>query len=64
MSKLAIFGTSGFSKEVLDIAIDQYYKEIVFLTHDENIKGEVLGLGYEIRAAVRSRSSTLEFIRP
>ncbi len=43
MSKLAIFGTSGFSKEVLDIAIDQYYKEIVFLTHDENIKGEVLG---------------------
>lgn len=43
MKKLAIFGTSGFSKEVLDIAMDQNYKEIVFLTHDENIKGEVLG---------------------
>lgn len=43
MSKLAIFGTSGFSKEVLDIAIDQGYKEFVFLTHDESITGNVLG---------------------
>ena len=43
MGKLAIFGTSGFSKEVLDIAMDQNYKEIVFLTHDENVKGNVLG---------------------
>ncbi|MRT37993.1 sugar O-acyltransferase [Acinetobacter sp. RIT698] len=43
MNKLAIFGTSGFSKEVLDIALDQDYKEIVFLTHDENVTGDVLG---------------------
>ena len=43
MSKLAIFGTSGFSKEVLDIAIDQGYDEFVFLTHEENISGNVLG---------------------
>lgn len=43
MGKLAIFGTSGFSKEVLDIAIDQGYDEFVFLTHEENISGNVLG---------------------
>ncbi|MFX8569734.1 sugar O-acyltransferase, partial [Acinetobacter baumannii] len=34
MAKLAIFGTSGFSKEVLDIAYDQGYEEFVFLTND------------------------------
>jgi sugar O-acyltransferase (sialic acid O-acetyltransferase NeuD family) len=43
MKRLAIFGTSGFSKEVLDIALDQGYQEIVFLTHDESVIGEVLG---------------------
>lgn len=43
MTKLAIFGTSGFSKEVLDIALDQQYKDIVFLTHDNSITGDVLG---------------------
>lgn len=43
MKKLAIFGTSGFSKEVLDIAIDQGYEEIVFLTHEENKEKELLG---------------------
>lgn len=47
MAKLAIFGTSGFSKEVLDIAIDQGYDKFVFLTHDENISGNVLGFPIE-----------------
>lgn len=50
MSKLAIFGTSGFSKEVLDIAIDQGYKEFVFLTHDESITGNVLGYSINVES--------------
>ena len=34
MKKLAIFGTGGFAKELLDLALDQGYSEIYFLEKD------------------------------
>lgn len=34
MKRLAIFGTGGLAKEVLDLALDQGYTEIVFLSQE------------------------------
>lgn len=34
MKRLAIFGTGGLAKEVLDLALDQGYTEIVFLSQN------------------------------
>lgn len=36
MDKIAIFGTSGFAREVADICDDQGYKTIVFLSNEES----------------------------
>ena len=38
MNKIAIFGCSGFAKEVADIAIDQGFDEILFIIPDDAIK--------------------------
>lgn len=43
MKKLAIFGTSGFAKELLDLAIDQGYKDILFLEKDQVSEKTLLG---------------------
>ncbi|MFT4898879.1 MAG: sugar O-acyltransferase (sialic acid O-acetyltransferase NeuD family) [Flavobacteriales bacterium] len=40
MKKIAIFGCSGFAKEVADIAIDQGYDEIIFIVPDDAIKAD------------------------
>lgn len=55
MKKIAIFGTSGFSKEVLDIAINNGYKNIIFLA-DENFKS------IEIEGFQVKKESTIEKI--
>lgn len=34
MNKLAIFGTGGFAKELLDLAVDQGYSDICFLERE------------------------------
>lgn len=52
MAKLAIFGTSGFSKEVLDIAYDQGYEEFVFLTNDVLSENKVLGFPIQNESSI------------
>lgn len=47
MKKIAIFGTSGFSKEVLDIALDNGYEEIIFLTNGN--LGSIKIIGFEVK---------------
>lgn len=46
MKKLAIFGTGGFAKELLDLALDQGYGEICFL--EQSVKDEQHLLGFPI----------------
>lgn len=43
MQKLAIFGTSGFAKELLDLAIDQGYQDIMFLEKQQGKQRTLLG---------------------
>lgn len=43
MKKLAIFGTGGFAKELLDLALDQGYTEICFLERIVSEKQQLLG---------------------
>lgn len=43
MKKLAIFGTGGFAKELLDLALDQGYTEICFLARVVSEKQQLLG---------------------
>lgn len=43
MKKLAIFGTGGFAKELLDLAIDQGYCEVVFLAQSAGESQKLLG---------------------
>lgn len=43
MKKLAIFGTSGFAKELLDLAIDQGYQDIFFLEKQQGPQKTLLG---------------------
>lgn len=43
MKKLAIFGTSGFAKELLDLALDQGYTEICFLEREVQRNQTLLG---------------------
>ncbi|MFZ7791698.1 sugar O-acyltransferase [Acinetobacter lwoffii] len=52
MIKLAIFGTSGFSKEVLDIAYDQGYEEFVFLTNDVLSENNILGFPIQNESSI------------
>lgn len=46
MKKLAIFGTGGFAKELLDLALDQGYSEIYFLEKD--VKPNQILLGFSV----------------
>lgn len=43
MNKLAIFGTGGFAKELLDLALDQGYIEICFLEREVQRNQTLLG---------------------
>ena len=43
MKKLAIFGTSGFAKELLDLALDQGYTDICFLEKEAGKNQTLLG---------------------
>lgn len=47
MKKLAIFGTSGFAKEILDLALDQGYQELCFLEKYEGETGSTI-LGFPV----------------
>ena len=46
MKKLAIFGSGGFAKELVDLAIDQGYRHIFFL--ERNAKDDDTLLGFPI----------------
>ncbi|NOH70313.1 sugar O-acyltransferase [Vibrio pectenicida] len=41
MSKIAIFGTSGFAREVADVCMDQGYNEIVFISGEACLESEI-----------------------
>ena len=43
MKKLAIFGTGGHAKELLDLALDHGYKDICFLERDAQPNSKLLG---------------------
>ena len=47
MKKLAIFGTGGFAKELLDLALDQGYTEICFL--EREVQRNQTSLGFPVR---------------
>jgi sugar O-acyltransferase (sialic acid O-acetyltransferase NeuD family) len=46
MKKLAIFGTAGFAKELLDLALDQGYTDICFL--EQKVEGNRTVLGFPV----------------
>lgn len=46
MKKLAIFGTGGFAKELLDLAIDQGYSDICFL--EKQVHDQQMLLGFHV----------------
>lgn len=47
MKKLIIFGTNGFAKEILDLALDQGYQDFFFLEKDQGVQEQTL-LGFPI----------------
>lgn len=44
MNKIAIFGTGGFAKELLDLALDQGYTDICFIEKNAQESQTLLGL--------------------
>ena len=46
MKKLAIFGTGGFAKELLDLAVDQGYSDICFL--EKQVQNQHMLLGFPV----------------
>ena len=56
MNKIAIFGTSGFAREVADICIDQGYQEVVLLSDSDEEDVALNGLSVIQEEAVDSLS--------
>ena len=56
MNKLAIFGTGGFAKELLDLAIDQGYVDICFLETETYHQQSFLGFPVLAESAVVTQS--------
>lgn len=56
MKKLAIFGTGGFAKELLDLALNQGYSDICFL--EKQLSDQQILLGFPILA--ESEISSME----
>lgn len=52
MNKLAIFGTGGFAKELLDLAIDQGYVDICFLEKEKYHEQFFLGFPILVESVV------------
>lgn len=54
MNKLAIFGTGGFAKELLDLALDQGYTEICFLEREVQRNQTLLGFPVRLESEITS----------
>ncbi|XXO90339.1 sugar O-acyltransferase [Acinetobacter baumannii] len=52
MKKLAIFGSGGFAKELVDLAYDQGYQEYIFLRNDMLSKNGVLGFPIQNESSI------------
>ncbi|WP_278491464.1 sugar O-acyltransferase [Acinetobacter gyllenbergii] len=59
MKKLAIIGSGGFAKELLDLAIDQGYEQICFLERNPKDRDSVLGFPILPESAIPTLTDTM-----
>ncbi|WP_023271037.1 PglD-related sugar-binding protein [Acinetobacter gyllenbergii] len=59
MKKLAIIGSGGFAKELLDLAIDQGYEQICFLERNPKDRASLLGFPILPESAIPTLTDTM-----